>query len=316
MTVPPNERPLEPDTAAPDAAEFDSYRAHLMSVAYRVTGSRADAEDAVQEAWLRLTGLTGAERAAIRDRRAWLTTVVGRICLDRLRSAAVRRERYVGEWLPEPIVTSVDGADPLDAVVRDEGVRMAAMVVLDTLPPEQRLAFVLHDAFALPFAEIAAVLGCSPAAARQHASRGRRAVAAADPPPRASLDEQRAVLERFTAALLSGDVRAVAELLHPDAVLIGDADGKARTTRRVMVGAERIVRFFAGLLGKYRPGAFSGGRPVLVNGDLGVHLPAEPGGDGYLDLDAHVQTFAIRDGRIVAIYDQANPDKLARLPLG
>ncbi|MFC4001282.1 sigma-70 family RNA polymerase sigma factor [Prauserella oleivorans] len=298
------------------ATRFAAERAHLVAVAYRLTGSLADSEDAVQEAWLRLSALSPAQREGVRDLRAWLTTVVGRICLDRLRSAVARREHYVGEWLPEPIVTVSAGrpeVDPLEAVVRDDGIRMAAMVVLDRLSPEQRVAFVLHDAFSVPFAEIGDILGCATDTARQHASRGRRAVADADPPSRAGLDEQRAVLERFLAAVLSGDVRAVAEVLHPDVVLIGDSDGKARTTRRVMVGADKIARFFQGLLGTYRPGAFQAARPVLVNGDLGVYLPAAPGGAGYRDLDAHVQTMAIRDGKVVAIYDQANPDKLRRV---
>ena len=164
------------------AAEFETHRAHLLGVGYRLTGSRVDAEDAVQEAWLRLARLRAEDRAAIRDLRAWLTTTVGRLCLDRLRSAVAVRERYVGPWLPEPLVTSAesDATDPLAAVVRDEGVRLAAMVVLERLTPDQRVAFVLHDALGLPFAEVAEVLGCSTDAARQHASRGRRIVAAPD----------------------------------------------------------------------------------------------------------------------------------------
>jgi RNA polymerase sigma-70 factor (ECF subfamily) len=139
------------------AAEFETHRAHLLGVGYRLTGSRVDAEDAVQEAWLRLARLRAEDRAAIRDLRAWLTTTVGRLCLDRLRSAVAVRERYVGPWLPEPLVTSAesDATDPLAAVVRDEGVRLAAMVVLERLTPDQRVAFVLHDALGLPFAEVA-----------------------------------------------------------------------------------------------------------------------------------------------------------------
>lgn len=160
--------------AAGLAEEFEGHRPHLFGVAYRLTGSRSDAEDAVQEAWLRLARLTDENRAEIRDLRGWLITAVGRLGLDRLRSAANRRERYVGPWLPEPLVTYVDDntPDPLAAVVRDEGVRMAAVLVLERLTPDQRVAFVLHDAFDVPFAEIAAVLGCSTDAARQHASRG------------------------------------------------------------------------------------------------------------------------------------------------
>ncbi|GHF61128.1 RNA polymerase sigma-70 factor (ECF subfamily) [Amycolatopsis bartoniae] len=298
------------------AEEFTGHRAHLVAVAYRLTGSVADAEDAVQEAWLRLAGLGEEKQAGIRDLRGWLTTVVGRICLDRLRSAAVQRERYVGQWLPEPIVTPLGGKqaeDPLDAAVRDEGLRMAAMVVLDKLTPEQRVAFVLHDAFSVPFAEIADILGTTAEAARQSASRGRRAVKDAEPPPRASLAEQQEVLDRFLTALLAGDVAGMTAVLHPDATFVGDSGGKTRTARQVIVGGDKIARFFRGLVEMFRPEAFWTGRPVLVNGDLGVYVPPTqvPGGR---PLDAHLQTMAIRDGLIVAVYDVANPDKLTRLP--
>jgi RNA polymerase sigma-70 factor, ECF subfamily len=162
------------------AEEFSAHRAHLVGVAYRLTGTISDAEDAVQEAWLRLSTLDSNKRAAIRELRGWLTTVVGRICLDRLRSAAVRRESYVGPWLPEPVVTGLGmppSEDPLETVVRDEGVRMAALVLLDRLTPEQRVAFVLHDAFGVPFAEIAETLGVSGAAGpprTRHRRRGPR----------------------------------------------------------------------------------------------------------------------------------------------
>jgi RNA polymerase sigma-70 factor (ECF subfamily) len=299
------------------ADEFALYRSHLVAVAYRLTGTLSDAEDAVQESWFRLTSLSAERRAEILDLRAWLTTVVSRICLDHLRSATVRREQYIGQWLPEPIITPLGtptGENPLDAVVRDDGVRMAAMVVLDKLTPEQRVAFVLHDAFSVPFGEIAAILGCSPEAARQHGSRGRRALADADPPPRVPLAEQQVVLDKFVAAILTGDVRAVAEVLHPDVVMIGDSNGKARTTRQIMVGADKILRFFKGLLSMYEPGAIAAGRPVLVNGALGFHLPAKPASGGFRALDAHLDTVDIRDGKIVAIYDVANPDKLTRVP--
>ncbi|UQS23534.1 sigma-70 family RNA polymerase sigma factor [Amycolatopsis thermalba] len=298
------------------AAEFAGLRAHLTAVAYRLTGSVSDAEDAVQESWLRLAALSEGKRTQIQEPRAWLTTVVGRICLDRLRSATARRERYVGQWLPEPIITPLGapaGDDPLEAAVRDEGVRMAAMVVLDRLTPEQRVAFVLHDAFAVPFDEIAEILGVTTATARQHASRGRRALDDAQPPPRADLAEQQEVLDRFMRALANGDVRAVAEVLHPDVVLIGDSNGKAKTSVQVMVGADKVIRFFLGLRRFYRPEALTDGRPLLVNGDLGFYLPPAPGGDGYRPLDAHLEMFTVREGRITAIYDQANPDKLTRL---
>jgi RNA polymerase sigma-70 factor (ECF subfamily) len=270
----------------------------------------------VQESWFRIAGLSDAKRTEIRDLKAWLTTVVGRICLDHLRSASVQREQYIGQWLPEPIVTPIGtpaGEDPLEAAVRDDGVRMAAMVVLDKLTPEQRVAFVLHDAFSVPFGEIADILGCTPDAARQHGSRGRRALADADPPPRVTLAEQQAVLERFMAAIMTGDIQAVAEVLHPDVIMIGDSNGKARTTRQIMVGADKIMRFFTGLIEMYQPSAFTSGQPVLVNGDLGVYLAAAPATGGYRALDAHVQTMDLLDGRIVTIYDVANPDKLTRV---
>lgn len=227
---------------------WEPLRPHLLRVGYRVTGSLADAEDAVQDAWLRLARLPAREREAIRDLRAWATTVVGRLCLDRLRSAAACRERYVGPWLPEPVVTSLDGSpDPLAEVVRDEEVRMAAMVVLDALTPEQRVAFVLHDAFDVPFAEIATLLGCSEAAARQHASRARRAAARAPAPARAAAAEQRRLLGELTAALHAGDPAAVARLLHPDAVLVTDGGGRVRAARRPVRGAAKVARLLAGL---------------------------------------------------------------------
>lgn len=283
------------------AAEFDLHRARLVGIGYRLTGSLADAEDAVQEAWLRLSG---TDRAQIRDLGAWLTTVVSRLCLDRMRSAAVRREQYVGPWLPEPVVDPAE-ADPAEIVTGHDDLRIAAMRVLHLLSPDQRVAFVLHDGFDVPFAE---VLGCGVATARQHASRARRAMADAEPPPRAPLPEQQRALDELVAALASGDVAAIARVLHPDAVLYGDGGGKGRTSRRPVVGGDKISRFAAGLLRKY--GALlTDARPVLVNGDLGLFHPGAP----ELGMDAHVLTISVVDGRIAALYDIANPDKLAHL---
>lgn len=301
----------------PLAEDFTALRPHLVSVGYRLTGSVSDAEDAVQEAWLRLSGLSEAKRAEIRDLKGWLTTVVGRIGLDKLRSATAQRERYVGQWLPEPIVTPLSGKpseDPLEVAVRDEGLRMAAMVVLDKLNPEQRVAFVLHDAFSVPFAEISGILGESVEAARQHASRGRRALKNAEPPPRASLAEQQEILDKFLKALLAGDLQGVTAILHPDAVLTGDSNGKAKTAAQVVLGADKVARFLIGLTKMYSPGALGTGRPMLVNGDLGMFIPPGGGEDGKRAIDAHLQTFTVRDGRITAIYDLANPDKLTRVP--
>nr|WP_086825663.1 sigma-70 family RNA polymerase sigma factor [Allokutzneria sp. NRRL B-24872] len=293
------------------AERFTEHRAHLLGVAYRITGSLADSEDAVQEAWFRLSG---TDTADIRDLRGWLTTVVGRLCLDRLKSAAARRERYVGQWLPEPVVRPVgvpEQASPLDLVVRDDGVRMAALVVLHELSPEQRVAFVLHDAFSVPFADIADMLGCSVAAARQHASRGRKAVADADAPPRVDLAEQRRVLESFLAAMATGDPAAIAQVLHPDAVLIGDSDGKARTAAQRMVGADKISRFTVGLMRMYGVMADAAGlRFVLINGDLGMLFAGTEGSEEHKAVDRRVTAFIVRDGRIAAMYDVVNPDKL------
>jgi RNA polymerase sigma-70 factor (ECF subfamily) len=291
-----------------DERVFSEYRAHLVRVGYRITGSVADAEDAVQEAWLRLAGLDEAARADIRDERAWLTTVVGRLCLDRLRSAAARRERYVGPWLPEPLVTTGDPDEPLAAVVRDEGVRMAAMVVLERLTPPQRVAFVLHEALALPYAQIAEVLGCPEATARQHAARARKIVADADPPPRATTAEQEAVLARFAEAMARADGPALVELLHPDVVWLSDSDGRAKAARRPVLGAEKVARLLLGLLATYGDDMIRRSSVLRVNGDLGLRTPAVESPAGA------VSTFAVRDGRIVAVYQVVNPEKLARLP--
>jgi RNA polymerase sigma-70 factor, ECF subfamily len=157
-------------TASTRVDEFEELRPHLLAVAYRLTGTVADAEDIVQDAWLRWDGSASSDSDVINDLRAWLTTVVSRLSLDQLRSAAHRRETYFGEWLPEPVVTELDGSDPLSAVVASEDARFAAMVVLERLNPDQRVAFVLHDGFDVPFPEIADVLGISAASARQLAS--------------------------------------------------------------------------------------------------------------------------------------------------
>lgn len=300
------------------AKEFSSHRAHLIGVAYRLTSTLSDAEDAVQEAWLRLSGLADDRRDEIEDLRGWLTTVVGRICLDRLRSAVSRRERYVGPWLPEPIITpfgTPPGDDPLETVVRDEQVRLAALVVLDKLTPEQRVAFVLHDAFSVPFGEVAGILGVSEATARQHASRGRRAVADADTPDLADLGEQRAVVERLLAAFSAGDLDGVVAVLHPDAVLIGDSNGKARTARRHMVGSDKITRFMFGLAQLYGIHRIALSEIVLVNGQFALAIPALPAEGDYRDVERRVMTFDVRDGQVTRIYDMCNPDKLTHFPL-
>jgi RNA polymerase sigma-70 factor, ECF subfamily len=288
-------------------ADFEAHRDHLMAVAYRMLGSRADAEDAVQEAWLRWD----AHQDEVRDVRAWLTTVTARICLDQLRSARVRRESYVGPWLPEPEVDHV-AADPATLAARAEEVSYALLVVLERLTPEQRVAFVLHDVFAVPFDEIAPVLSTTPAAARQLASRARRAVTADDVPRHtADLAEQRRVVTAFLDAARSGDIDGLVAVLAPDVIAVGDGGGLAPAGRRPVGGAVQVARFIAGLFRVYAPDpALVRMEPVLVNGDLGLlgefTLP-----DG--STLRGTMAFAIAGGRITGLFNQVNPNKLGHV---
>jgi RNA polymerase sigma-70 factor, ECF subfamily len=301
-------------TAAQQVTEFEALRPHLMAVAYRLTGTVADAEDIVQEAWLRWDS-AGTGRP-IADLRAWLTTVVSRLGLDKLRSAAHRRETYTGNWLPEPVVTRFDQADPLSAVVAAEDARFAAMVVLERLTPDQRVAFVLHDGFAVPFAEVADVLGVNEAAARQLASRARKAVAAAPPlisgQPDPSHNE---VVGRLMAAMAAGDVEAVVALLHPDVTFTGDSDGKAPTAVQVIHGPDKVVRFMLGLARRYGPAFYTAHQLALVNGELGVYTAGFPGGDRYREMCPRIMAMTVRDGKVCALWDVANPDKFTGSPL-
>lgn len=287
------------------ASAFEEHRDHLMAVAYRTLGSRADAEDAVQEAWLRWHR---AEPDQIRDPRAWLTTVTARICLDQLRSARVRRESYVGQWLPEPVVDSVD---PADQVARVDEVGYALLVVLERLSPEQRVAFVLHDAFAVPFNEIAAVLSTTAASARQLASRARRAVSSGDVPRHtADLAEQRRVVDAFLAAVTSGDLDGLLKVLAPDVVSIGDGGGVVPAAARPVVGALPVARLMLGLSRIYqRKATRFDFTPVLVNGDLGMLFELEFA-DG--TVWRGTTAFTIDGGRITAVFNQLNPAKLGR----
>lgn len=285
--------------------EFEELRPYLLAVGYRLTGTFADAEDVVQDAWLRWAG---HRDTGIVDLRAWLTTVVSRLALDRLRSAAHRRETYAGTWLPEPVVTTLDGDDPLAAVVAGEDARFAAMVVLENLTPDQRVAFVLHDGFAVPFDEIAGVLGTTPAAARQLASRARRAVSAA-PPPAADHNE---VVGALMAAMADGDLDAVVALLHPEVTFTGDANRRAPTAPQVIHGRDKVARFLLGLARRYGPRLFTSGELGMVNGELGVF---SRGDDGTPAITPRIQALTVRDGRVVAVYDIANPDKFTGSPL-
>ncbi len=238
----------------------------------------------------------------IHDLRGWLTTVTGRLCLDVLKSARVRREAYPGQWLPEPVVTPLD--DPAERVAQRNEVGLALLVVLEKLTPEQRVALVLHDAFGVPFEEIAAVLGSTAAAARQHASRGRRAVAAEGPRHTAGPAEQRRVLDAFLAAASSGDLRALAAVLAPDVVAIGDGGGVVPAGARTVVGAAKVARLYAGILRRAETLTLE---PVLVNGDLGMLARGTYRGGRPL---LSVVVMAVADGRVTAIYNQLNPAKL------
>ncbi|HZC53177.1 MAG TPA: sigma-70 family RNA polymerase sigma factor [Mycobacterium sp.] len=304
-------------TAAQQVSEFEELRPHLLSVAYRLTGTVADAEDIVQDAWLRWDSAETA--GAITDLRAWLTTVVSRLGLDRLRSAAHRRETYTGNWLPEPVVTGFPGAqepDPLAAVVAAEDARFAAMVVLERLTPDQRVAFVLHDGFAVPFAEVAEVLGINEAAARQLASRARKALngPGAEPPPQPD-PAHNEVVGQLMAAMSAGDVEAVVALLHPDVTFTGDSNGKAPTAVHVIHGPDKVVRFMLGLARRYGPGFYTAYQLGLVNGELGIYTAGFPAADGYREMCPRVMAMAVRDGKVCALWDIANPDKFTGSPL-
>ncbi|SLE63655.1 Probable alternative RNA polymerase sigma factor SigJ [Mycobacteroides abscessus subsp. abscessus] len=289
--------------------EFEALRPRLQAVAYRLTGSVADAEDIVQDAWLRLYSTT----AEIEDLAAWLTTVVSRLGLDRLRSAVYRRETYVGEWLPEPVVTGLDGDDPLAALVASEDARFAAMVVLDRLAPDQRVAFVLHDGFSVPFKQIADILGISDAAARQLASRARRMVTAT-PEPVADA-EHNEVVGKLLEALVSGSVEAVVRLLHPDVTMTGDSDGKAPTAVRVIHGPDKVARFLLGLMERYGPQMTQAINPALVNGQFGMYLTETDTDPNFRPVLPRVSAFTVRDGRVLAVWDVSNPDKFSGTPL-
>jgi RNA polymerase sigma-70 factor (ECF subfamily) len=249
----------------------------------------------------------------VTDLRAWLTTVVSRLCLDRMRSAARRRETYYGEWLPEPVVTALDGDDPLAAVVAGEDARFAAMVVLERLNHDQRVAFVLHDGFAVPFSEIASVLGVSDTAARQLASRARRAVAAAPPPTENGVHNE--VAGALMGALAAGDMEAVVRLLHPHVTFTGDSNRKAPTAARVIHGPDKVARFLFGLAQRYGPNFLATGQLALVNGQLGTYTPGAPASDGYPEMTPRVTAMTVRDGKVCAIWDVANPDKFTASPI-
>ena len=279
------------------AQEFEAQRPRLLRVAYATTGSLAEAEDCVQEAWLRL--LRVPDPASIRDLGAWLTTAVSRLALDALGSARARRERDVGPWLPEPLVGALGGTDPADRVTLDESVSMALLVVLERLSPAERTSFLLHDVFGMSFTEIATVVGRSPVAVRQLASRARQHVDAGRPrfPPTPAQQEE--LVRAFAAACAQGDLAGLVALLDPDVVWRADGGGKVTASRRVAHGADEVGRWLLGFT-RLPPTLV---RMATVNGAPG--LVVRDGG-GVLTVLA----FTVDRGRITALDAVRNPDKL------
>ena len=285
------------------AEEFERDRARLRAVAYRMLGSVSDADDAVQESWLRLSR---SDPEAIANLPGWLTSVVARVCLDMLRARTARREDYVGSWLPEPLVHLQDGeADPEYEALLADSVGLALLVVLDSLAPAERLAFVLHDMFAVPFDEISAMVGSTPAAARQLASRARRRVRGAAAAEQTDVSRQRELVDAFLAASRNGDFAGLLAVLDPDAVFRIDAGGAGPRAREPVIGAEAVARQ---VLARGRPFARFA-RPARVNGTPGVVVA--PGGQPIA-----VVSFTTARGRIVAIDLIADRAKLGRLSLG
>ena len=281
-----------------DTATFLEHRNLLFTVAYELLGSAADAEDVLQEAWLRWSGVDLAE---IRDRRSYLVRIVSRLALDRIRQLGRRKESYVGPWLPEPLLTSPDVAEDVELA---ESVSMAMLLVLETLTPTERAVFVLRDVFDLGYDEIAAAVDKSAAAVRQIAHRARQHVAVRRPRGLATATEAREALEAFRRALETGDLQGLLDRLAPDVVWVSDGGGLRQAALRPVAGAEKVVRLIAGILGK-------------VDGVVTAHLAMLNGGpalitrvDGELD---GVVAMRVENGRITGIYYVRNPEKLTRV---
>jgi RNA polymerase sigma factor (sigma-70 family) len=285
------------------AERFEEQRAHLKAVAYRMLGSLTEADDAVQDAWLRLNH-SGAN--GIDNLRAWMTTVVARICLNVLRSRKARREEPLDIHIPDPVISLEDRVDPEQQILLADSVGLALQVVLDTLAPDERLAFVLHDMFDMPFHEIASIVGCSPEAARQMASRARRRVRGSAPVPDAEITAQRWVVEAFIAAARGGDINALVAVLDPEVVLRSDAGVSQPGATGVMRGAAAVARMALGGA-RDRPSLVM--RPVLINGAAGVILL-----EGVKPLA--VWGFTIARGKIVEIDSISDPERLRGLGIG
>jgi RNA polymerase sigma factor (sigma-70 family) len=279
------------------AERFEANRTHLRAVAYRMLGSVSEADDAVQESWLRLSR---SDTAEVENLRAWLTTVVARVCLDMLRSRKSRREEPLGPHVPEPIVSREDGGDPEHEALVADSVGLAMLVVLEALAPPERLAFVLHDMFAVPFEEIAPIVDRSPAAARQLASRARRRVQGSAPLPDVDRSRQREVVDAFVAAARDGDFEALVAVLDPDVVFRVDRGTvRSKVLRGASAVAEEALTF-----ARLAPLA----RPALVNGTPGF-VVAQRG------RAIAVSGFTVANGRIVEIDLLADPARLRELDL-
>jgi RNA polymerase sigma-70 factor, ECF subfamily len=276
---------------------FLAHRGLLFTVAYEMLGSAADADDVVQETWLRWAD---ADQAAVRDPRAYLVRVVTRQALNRLRTLSRRREDYVGEWLPEPLLTSPDVAEDVELA---ESVSIAMLTVLETLAPTERAVLVLHEVFDVPYDEIAEAVGKSSATVRQIALRARRHVAARRPRMAVSRTEQQRVVERFLAALAGGDVQGLMDVLAPDVVVVADGGGLAPAARRPLLGRELVVAYLS-RFADLAPGVEIA--TLLVNGAVAARI--DPAGD----LETAI-TFVVEDGRITHMYAIRNPHKLGRL---
>ncbi len=276
------------------------YRGRLLGLAYRMLGSRSDAEDVVQDAYIRFAGAHD-----IHNPEAFLVTIVTRLCLDRLKSAKAQREVYVGPWLPEPVFDAQDLSAGSATELADD-LSFALLLALDRLSPMERAAFLLHDVFDTPFADVARMIDRSEAACRQLAARARRAVRDERPTPTAAPENHARLLQAFAEAASSGDTSRLVGLLREDAILIADSAGRKAAPINHVVGADKIARFFIGVANK------NAGRdvrivPMMINGNAGALL--------YLDGEAdHTVSMAIDGERIAAIYIVRNPDKLRHLP--
>ncbi|WP_421735233.1 RNA polymerase sigma-70 factor [Cellulomonas sp.] len=288
-----------PDLARADDDPFVVHRRLLFTVAYEMLGSAADAEDVLQESWLRWASI---DRSEVRDPRAYLVRIVTRQALNHLRTVSRRREDYVGEWLPEPLLTSPDVADDVELA---DNMSIAMLTVLETLGPAERVVFVLREVFDVPYDEIADVVDKTPAAVRQIAHRAKNHVTARRPRVHVVRAEHERVVGRLVAALNTGDLGGLMDVLAPDVVAIADGGGKARgAARRPIVGNERLARYLVGGMARAEGALLA--VATWINGQPGVRMEL----DGQL---VGVASFTVADGRVTRVWSIANPDKLGRV---